>query len=163
EVRARRDLVVLVAAATGRHAARLRLFDRRVPRAAARDRGAHSRDLRARRQHHPVRDPAARGNPVDHGGHHRRVRGPDLRRGLGGQGATLDGGGGYLLERDYHHLFTSDRHIAELYRELGMDDEIEWRDSSVAIYSEGRTYSFTTPLDLLRFRPLSIRARLRMG
>ena len=47
--------------------------------------------------------------------------------GLGGQAATLDVGGGHLLERYYHHLFTSDRHIAELYRELGMEDEIEWR------------------------------------
>jgi len=74
--------------------------------------------------------------------------------GLGGQAATLDVGGGHLLERYYHHLFTSDRHIAELYRELGMEDEIEWRESSVGIYSGGRTYPFTTPLDLLRFRPL---------
>jgi hypothetical protein len=29
--------------------------------------------------------------------------------GLGGQAATLDDGGGHLLERYYHHLFTSDR------------------------------------------------------
>ena len=40
--------------------------------------------------------------------------------GLGGQAATIDVGGGHLLERYYHHLFTSDRHIAELYDELGM-------------------------------------------
>ena len=33
--------------------------------------------------------------------------------GLGGQAATLDVGGGALLERYYHHLFTSDRHITE--------------------------------------------------
>ena len=51
--------------------------------------------------------------------------------GLGGQAATLDVGQGHLLERYYHHLFTSDRHIAELYDELGMPDEIEWRASSV--------------------------------
>src|SRR5205807_2134059 len=61
------------------------------------------------------------------------------------------------------YVVREDRHIAELYRELGMEDEIEWRESSVGIYSGGRTYPFTTPLDLLRFRPLSIRARLRMG
>ncbi|MEA2368787.1 MAG: hypothetical protein QOH38_1505 [Thermoleophilaceae bacterium] len=42
--------------------------------------------------------------------------------GLGGQAATLDVGEGHLLERYYHHLFTSDRHIAELYEELGMPD-----------------------------------------
>ena len=35
--------------------------------------------------------------------------------GLGGQVATLDVGGGHLLERYYHHLFTSDVHIAALY------------------------------------------------
>ncbi len=34
--------------------------------------------------------------------------------GLGGQVATLDVGEGHLLERYYHHLFTSDRHIAAL-------------------------------------------------
>jgi protoporphyrinogen oxidase len=83
--------------------------------------------------------------------------------GLGGQAATLDVGGGHLLERYYHHLFTSDRHIADLYPELGLQDEIEWRRSSVAIYSEGHAHAFTTPLDLLRFRPLSLRSRLRMG
>ena len=41
--------------------------------------------------------------------------------GLGGQAATLDVGDGVLLERYYHHLFTSDEHIAELCRELGLE------------------------------------------
>jgi protoporphyrinogen oxidase len=83
--------------------------------------------------------------------------------GLGGQAATLDVGGGHLLERYYHHLFTSDRHIRELYDELGMPDELEWRPSSVGMFAEGRAHPFTTPLDLLRFPPLSLRSRLRMG
>ena len=38
--------------------------------------------------------------------------------GLGGQAATLDVGGGHRLERYYHHLFTTDRHIAALYDEV---------------------------------------------
>jgi protoporphyrinogen oxidase len=83
--------------------------------------------------------------------------------GLGGQGATLDVGGGVLLERYYHHWFTSDRHIADLYDELGMGDEIEWRESSVAMFARGRQWPFTSPLDLLRFRALPLRARIRMG
>ena len=83
--------------------------------------------------------------------------------GLGGQAATFDIGGGKLLERYYHHLFTTDQHIADLYRELGMPDEIEWRDSSVAMHAGGRTRPFTTPLDLLRYQPLSPGARVRMG
>jgi protoporphyrinogen oxidase len=83
--------------------------------------------------------------------------------GLGGQAATLDVGSGHLLERYYHHLFTSDRHIAALYEELGMPGEIEWRPSSVAFFLEGRSWPFTTPMHLLRFAPLSLRSRLRMG
>jgi protoporphyrinogen oxidase len=83
--------------------------------------------------------------------------------GLGGQAATLDVGQGHLLERYYHHLFTSDRHIADLYDELGMPDELEWRPSSVAFFVDGRSWPFNGPLDLLRFRPLSIVSRLRMG
>jgi protoporphyrinogen oxidase len=83
--------------------------------------------------------------------------------GLGGQVATLDVGGGHRLERYYHHLFTSDRQIAALYEELGMEDAIEWLPSSVAVYTGGRSHPFTSPLDLLRFNPLSLRSRLRMG
>jgi protoporphyrinogen oxidase len=83
--------------------------------------------------------------------------------GLGGQAATLDVGGGHLLERYYHHLFTSDRHIARLYEELGMPDELEWRPSSVAMFAHGRQWPFTSPLDLLRFGPLPPFDRVRMG
>ena len=83
--------------------------------------------------------------------------------GLGGQAATLDIGGGRRLERYYHHLFTSDHEITELYEELGMPSELEWRPSSVAFFLQGRAWPFTGPLDLLRFAPLSLRSRLRMG
>ena len=68
--------------------------------------------------------------------------------GLGGQVATFDLGDGHRLERYYHHLFTTDRHIAALYEELGMEDAIEWLPSSVAMYVGGRSYPFTSPLDL---------------
>jgi len=83
--------------------------------------------------------------------------------GLGGQAATLDVGGGHRLERYYHHLFTTDRHITALYDELGMPDELEWRSSSVAMFARGRQWPFTTPGDLLRFGPLPPPSRVRMG
>jgi protoporphyrinogen oxidase len=83
--------------------------------------------------------------------------------GLGGQAATIDIGGGHRLERYYHHLFTTDRHIAALYEELGMPAELEWRPSSVAMFAHGRQWPFTTPGDLLRFGPLPPFDRVRMG
>ena len=81
--------------------------------------------------------------------------------GLGGMAATIDVGDGHLLERYYHHLFTTDRHIAALYDELGL--ELEWRPSSVAMFAHGRQWPFTTPGDLLRFGPLPPLDRVRMG
>jgi protoporphyrinogen oxidase len=83
--------------------------------------------------------------------------------GLGGQAATLDVGGGALLERYYHHWFTSDRHIVALCEELGLGPSVEWHPSSVAFFVDGRSRPFTTPLDLLRFSPLSPRSRVRVG
>jgi protoporphyrinogen oxidase len=83
--------------------------------------------------------------------------------GLGGQAATLDIGGELPLERYYHHLFTSDREIAQLYDDLGMPDELEFLPSSTAFFVKGKSWAFTSPLDLLRFRPLKLRTRIRMG
>lgn len=83
--------------------------------------------------------------------------------GLGGQAATLDVGQGHLLERYYHHWFSSDRHVIGLCEELGLDGDIAWGKSTVAFFSGGRSWPFTTPLDLLRFGPLGLVDRVRLG
>ena len=83
--------------------------------------------------------------------------------GLGGQAATMDLGEGLPLERYYHHLFTSDREIAALYDELGLQDEIAYLPASTAFFAGGRVWPFTTPLDLLRFGVLPLRSRVRLG
>ena len=81
--------------------------------------------------------------------------------GLGGQAATIDVGDGVLLERYYHHLFTSDIDMAELCKEIGC--ELETWPSSVSIFRNGELHPFTTPIDLLRFKPMSPLSRIRMG
>ncbi len=81
--------------------------------------------------------------------------------GLGGQAATIDVGGGVLLERYYHVLFTSDVDMAELCEEI--DCELETWKSSVAIFRNGELHPFTTALDLLRFKPMSLPSRIRVG
>jgi protoporphyrinogen oxidase len=83
--------------------------------------------------------------------------------GLGGQVATRAIPGGDRLEHYYHHLFPTDDAIVALYEELGMAEAVEWRPSSVAVIAGGRQLPFTGPLDLLRFRPMSLAGRVRMG
>ncbi len=81
---------------------------------------------------------------------------------LGGQVVTFPVGGG-RLECFYHHLFTSDTDIVGLIQELGLGDQLRWLPSQVGFLYDGRIYDFTTPFDLLRFRPISLLDRFRLG
>ena len=81
---------------------------------------------------------------------------------LGGQASTFDVFGG-RLERGYHHLFVSDTEITELIHELGLGDKLAWLESSVGFYHGGKIWDFASPMDLLKFKPLPIFDRLRVG
>ena len=80
----------------------------------------------------------------------------------GGQAATLP-----LLdtriEYFYHHLFGSDSHILGLMDELGLGDQLRWIESKVGWFSDGRIYDLVSPLDLIRFGPLSLFNRIKLG
>jgi protoporphyrinogen oxidase len=70
---------------------------------------------------------------------------------------------GHRLERFYHHWFLNDRHIVELVRELGCEDRIVARPSRTGLYYNRSHFRLSTPLDLLRFTPLSFADRIRLG
>ena len=53
---------------------------------------------------------------------------------IGGHASTFTVQG-TLLERGYHHLFTSDIDIQDLLEDLGIPDVLEWIPSSVGIYA----------------------------
>jgi protoporphyrinogen oxidase len=70
---------------------------------------------------------------------------------------------GERLERFYHHWFTSDTHVAELARELGTEDRIVYRATRTGLYFANNVFRLSSPLDVLRFTPLSPVARVRLG
>jgi protoporphyrinogen oxidase len=80
----------------------------------------------------------------------------------GGQAATLPLLG-TRIEYFYHHLFGSDTHILGLMDELGIGDQLRWIESKVGLFYDGRIYDFVTPLDLLRFKPLGLVNRIKLG
>jgi len=81
---------------------------------------------------------------------------------LGGQASTFPVGGGQL-ERGYHHLFVSDTDIVDLIHEIGLGHRMAWLESKVGLYNSGQIWRFSTPMDLLRFTPLSLIQRFRVG
>lgn len=80
----------------------------------------------------------------------------------GGQAATLPLLG-TRIEYFYHHLFGSDTHILGLMDELGIGDQLRWIESKVGFYYDGQIYDFVTPMDLLRFSPLNLFNRVKLG
>ncbi len=71
--------------------------------------------------------------------------------------------GGTRLEKFYHHWFTSDTHVADLVHELGRDGEVLHRPTRTGMYFAHRFFRLSTPRDVLRFTPLRLRDRLRLG
>lgn len=70
---------------------------------------------------------------------------------------------GTYLEKYYHHFFTSDQAIIDLFEQLGLSPLVEWRTSLTGVYYDGHAYPFGGPLDLLRFKPLPLIDRFRLG
>ena len=81
---------------------------------------------------------------------------------LGGLVRTFDVRG-EPLEAFYHHIFSTDTTIVRLAEELGLGERLVWKDSKVGFYYKGRLWPFVTPLDLLRFKPLPLIDRVRLG
>jgi protoporphyrinogen oxidase len=67
------------------------------------------------------------------------------------------------IEKYYHHWFTSDRDILEVIGELGLESRLHWISPVMGMFCRGQIYRFTSPMDLLRFRPFSLAAKVRFG
>ena len=53
--------------------------------------------------------------------------------------------------------------MVELIGELGLEDQLAWLESKVGLFYGDKIWDFSTPMDLLRFTPLSLFQRLRVG
>lgn len=81
---------------------------------------------------------------------------------IGGLAGSFDVGG-EKLEKFYHHLFTSDVHIIGLVEELGLADNIIYNTTRTGMYYANNFYNLSNPLDVLKFKPLSLLNRIRLG
>lgn len=81
---------------------------------------------------------------------------------IGGLAGSFDAQG-TRLEKFYHHWFTNDEHITALVNELGTRDRVVFRPTNTGMYFANRFFKLSTPRDLLKFTPLSLLNRVRLG
>lgn len=81
----------------------------------------------------------------------------------GGLAGTFEFKNGVTIEKFYHHWFDNDVYVPALVKSLGMEGEIVTMPSRTGMYFNGRQWRLSTPLDLLRFKPLPFIDRIRLG
>jgi protoporphyrinogen oxidase len=71
--------------------------------------------------------------------------------------------GDLTWDRHYHVMLLSDAHLRGVVAELGLDDEVEWVETKTGCYAGGELYSVSNTLEFLKFPPLRMIDKLRLG
>jgi len=80
----------------------------------------------------------------------------------GGMAAHFDLNG-LSIERFYHFICKSDADTFGLLAELGIEDSLNWVDTSMGYYTHDQLYPWGDPFSLLRFPHLGLLSKLRYG
>lgn len=81
----------------------------------------------------------------------------------GGLAGTFNFSDGVKVEKFYHHWFNNDVYVPALVKELGLEGDVILLPTRTGVYFNGRIWKLSTPLDLLRFKALSLIDRIRLG
>ena len=81
---------------------------------------------------------------------------------LGGLASAWDLGD-VVWDRHYHVTLLSDTYLRSLLAELELEKEMEWVETKTGFYTDGKLYSMSNTLEFLRFPPLALLDKLRLG
>jgi protoporphyrinogen oxidase len=71
--------------------------------------------------------------------------------------------GGVEVDRYYHAILNSDRTLMGLFEELGLMGDLHMVATKMGFYHDAKIYPMSTPLDFMRFPPLSMLDRARLA
>ncbi len=71
--------------------------------------------------------------------------------------------GEVVWDRHYHVTLLSDTHLRSLLDELGLEKEMHWVETRTGFYTGGSLYSMSNTLEFLRFPPLNLWNKFRLG
>lgn len=71
--------------------------------------------------------------------------------------------GDIVWDKHYHVTLLSDTALRKVLSEIGLENELEWRETKTGFYTDGKLVSMSNTLEFLRFPPLDIVSKLRLG
>lgn len=66
-------------------------------------------------------------------------------------------------ERYYHVILLSDDRLLNLLDEIGLKDELNWIETKTGFFTNGQLYSMSNTAEFLKFPPLKLIEKLRLG
>jgi protoporphyrinogen oxidase len=71
--------------------------------------------------------------------------------------------GPYEWDRFYHVILLSDANLLSLLDELGLSPHLRWGVTRTGFYTDGRLHSMSNAIEFLRFPPLGLIDKMRLG
>jgi protoporphyrinogen oxidase len=71
--------------------------------------------------------------------------------------------GDLTWDRHYHVTLLSDLRLRSLLDQLGLADDLRWVETKTGFYTDGKLYSMSNTLEFLKFPPLRMIDKLRLG
>lgn len=71
--------------------------------------------------------------------------------------------GDITWDKHYHVTLLSDTHTRQLVKELGLADQYRWVETKTGFYTDGELLSMSNTMEFLRFPPLGLVSKLRLG
>jgi len=71
--------------------------------------------------------------------------------------------GDVVWDKHYHVTLASDSYTRKIVGELGLGDDFNWVETKTGFYTDGELVSMSNTLEFLRFPPLDLISKLRLG
>ncbi len=71
--------------------------------------------------------------------------------------------GDITWDRHYHVTLLSDTHLRSLLNELRLENEMQWVETKTGFYTDGALYSMSNSVEFLKFPPLNLFDKFRLG
>jgi len=69
--------------------------------------------------------------------------------------------GNTKIEKLYHHFFSNHSALLSILSELNLSEKLIWKKSTVGVVYNNTIYPFSTPKDILKFKPLDFISKIR--
>ena len=71
--------------------------------------------------------------------------------------------GDVMWDRHYHVTLMSDSRLLNLIEEIGLSGDLKWVETKTGFYTGGKLYSMSDTAEFLKFPPLNLIEKLRLG